>query len=92
MARIKFNEKGFQRKFFNLVLERINCPSLRELINRGIDVNYSTLKNYYSEKRRIPLDLFEELLGLSGLKKEDVRFELVSDNWGQVVGGKKSRK
>ncbi len=88
--RIKFNEKGKQREFIKLVLERINCPSLRELINRGIEVNYSTLKNYYSEKRLISLEFFEELLKLGELDKDDFSFEFVGDNWGQVIGGKKS--
>ncbi len=90
--RIKFNSKGKQREFIKLVLEKINCPSLRELINRGVDVNYSTLKNYFTESRLIPEEFFNELIELSGLNKEDFEFSIVSDNWGQVVGGKKSKK
>ncbi len=73
-------------------MKRINCPSLRELINRGIDVNYSTLKNYYAEERLIPEALFNELIGLSELNKRDFEFELINDNWGQVKGGKISKK
>ena len=47
MKRIKF-KKGKQKKFLELILEKINCPSLRELINRGFDIPYSTLKNYFN--------------------------------------------
>ncbi len=89
--RVKFS-KGKQREFLKKVLEKTNCPSLRELINRGIDVNYSTLKNYYGEERLISEELFKELIIFSGLNEEDFEFELISENWGQVKGGKISRK
>ncbi|PIO07541.1 hypothetical protein COU59_03225, partial [Candidatus Pacearchaeota archaeon CG10_big_fil_rev_8_21_14_0_10_34_12] len=61
MNRIKF-KKGEQRKFMEMVLERINCPSLRELINRGFDIPYSTLRNYFSEQRNLPETFFYNLL------------------------------
>ncbi len=89
--RVKFS-KGKQREFLKKVLEKTNCPSLRELINRGIDVNYSTLKNYYGEERLISEELFKELIVFSGLNEEDFEFELINENWGQVKGGKISRK
>jgi len=89
--RVKFS-KGKQREFLKKVLEKTNCPSLRELINRGIDVNYSTLKNYYGEERLISEELFKELIIFSGLNEEDFEFELISENWGRVKGGKISRK
>ena len=89
--RVKFS-KGQQREFFKKVMETINCPSLRELINRGIDVNYSTLKNYYNEERLIPEYLFKELIGISGLNISYFKFELIEENWGKVKGGKISRR
>ena len=89
--RVKFS-KGQQREFFKKVMETINCPSLRELINRGIDVNYSTLKNYYNEERLIPEYLFKELIGISGINISDFKFELIEENWGKVKGGKISRR
>jgi hypothetical protein len=92
MSRIKFKNKGKQREFINLVLESINCPSLKELINRGASVNYSTLKNYYAEERLLSEIFFNELLVLSRLNKENLDFEIVQDNWGQILGGKKSKK
>jgi hypothetical protein len=92
MVRIKFTKKGTQREFIRQVLQEINCPSLRELINRGIDVNYSTLKNYFTEQRLIPESLFNELIEMGDLNKNDFDFQIVDDNFGQVIGGKKSRK
>lgn len=89
--RVKFN-KGKQREFIREVLTRSGCPSLRELRNRGVDVNYSTMKNYFSEKRLLSLELFEVLLRIGDLKKENFDFEIIEDSWGQVIGGKKSRK
>jgi hypothetical protein len=91
MSRIKF-KKGKQREFIEKVLEKINCPSLRELINRGIDVNYSTLKNYFNEDRLIPEILFNELIEISGFNKKDFYFEIIEENWGQISGGKKSKR
>lgn len=91
MKRVKFG-KGKQRKFFEEVLERINCPSLNELRKRGFDVSYSSLKNYFSGRRNISENFFEDLLKISGIDKKDLDFEIVEENYGQVFGGKKSRK
>jgi hypothetical protein len=89
--RIKF-QTGQQREFLKRVIAKINCPSLRELISRGIEVNYSTLKNYYNEERCLPDSLFYEFIEISGLSKNEFNFDVVDDHWGQVKGGKKSRK
>ena len=89
--RIKF-DKGKQREFLKKVLEKTNCPSLRELISRGIDINYSTLKNYFSEERLISEDLFKELIIFSGLSEKDFDFEIIEENWGQIKGGKISKR
>lgn len=89
--RVKFS-KGEQRKFIDLVLENTGCPSLRELINRGINVKYSSLKNYYIERRLLSGELFEELIGLAKLNRSDFDFGLFEDNFGQILGGKNSRK
>lgn len=86
MLRIKF-QKGEQRKFIKEVLEKINCPSLRELGNR-LGVNYSTLKNYLNEERCLPENLFNDLCSTSKINKEKLHFEVLQENWGQVKGGK----
>ncbi len=91
MARVKF-KKGNQRKFLQEVLIRINCPSLRELRKRGFDVSYSSLKNYFVERRYLPEELFRDLLEISDIQEKDLDFEIVEDNYGQIVGGKRSRK
>ena len=89
--RIKF-PAGKQKEFLLKVLEAIGCPSLRELINRGIDARYSSLKNYYCERRLLPDSIFDELLKISKFNREDFDFESVRDNWGQAKGGKISRR
>lgn len=89
--RISF-KKGKQKEFIKKVLESTGSPSLRELINRGIDVKYNSLKNYSSERRFLPSQLFEELLSLSGLNKSSFSFEMVDENFGQILGGKKSKR
>lgn len=91
MQRVKF-KKGYQRKFLKEILNRTNCPSLRELINRGFDIPYSTLKNYYSEKRLLPLDFFEELCSFSNIDSRSLKINILPLNWGQIKGGKKKSK
>jgi len=82
---------GKQREFLNEVLKKVNCPSLRELINRGVDVKYSSLKNYYIERRLLPLLLVENLCNLSGIDKNQLKFKILEENWGQIMGGEKTK-
>lgn len=89
--RIKFR-KGEQRKFINSVMKLTGSPTLKELINRGIDVKYSSLKNYHTERRLLPGYLFEELLKIARLDKKDFSFKNIENNFGQIIGGKKSKK
>ena len=89
--RVKF-KKGEQRNFINLVLSRIAAPSLSELINRGVGMNYQTLKNYYSERRLMPEWLFTDLCDFSKIDKNEIEFSLIPDNWGQSKGGKISKR
>lgn len=91
MRRIQFR-KGFQRRFIKKVLDEINCPSLRELINRGISVNYSTLKNYYCEERLLPEEFFLSLCEIAKFNTNNFNFKILDKNWGQVIGGKKSKR
>jgi len=88
MKRIKFR-KGQQRKFLEKVLEKINCPSLRELINRGFDIPYSTLKNYFNESRSLPEDLFNDLCYIAKIDPSSLKIEILGENWGQIKGGKR---
>jgi len=90
MLRVKF-KSGFQRKFIQEVLGKVNSPSLREL-GRRLNVNYSTLKNYFNEERCLPKSLFDDLCYISKISKEDLIIEYLNSNWGQVKGGKNSRK
>ena len=91
MPRVIF-KKNEQRKFLIQVLEKLNCPSLRALNQFGLEIPYSTLKNYYSEARTLPEEIFKNLCKLSGINKESLNYELVSENWGQIIGGQKRRK
>jgi hypothetical protein len=90
MGRIRFREGS--RKFFNLVILKTNSPSLRGLLQFGIGVPYSTLKNYYNGDRLVPEELFEDLCEISKIDKFELDFEYVWDKWGQVKGGKKSKR
>jgi hypothetical protein len=58
----------------------------------GLGVNYSTMKNYFSEDRLLPYDLFEKLCHLSKIEKNHFKIDLLDENWGRSKGGKKSRR
>jgi hypothetical protein len=91
MGRIRFKNGG-QRAFFDLVIGQLKVVSLRGILQFGFKVPYSTLKNYYTESRLLPEDLFDELLEVSGILKEDLEFEIFNDNWGRAMGGKISKR
>ena len=89
--RIEF-KAGEQRKFLDLVINRTSSPSLRGLLQFGLETNYSTLKNYYNESRLLPGFLFDELLEFARLSRDDVDFEEADENWGKVKGGQISKR
>ncbi len=83
--------KTEQRRFLKKVMKNLNCLTLRELANR-MDFNYSTLKNYFSEKRLLPEDFFNDLCYISQINKDSLNFKLLPKNFGQVAGGRALRK
>ena len=68
MSRIKFRE-GEQRKFLIEVLKKLNCPTLRAFNQFGFEIPYSTWKNYFSEARLLPEELFNQICFLSKVEK-----------------------
>jgi len=86
--RVKFHRRE-QRKFLDLVVERLNCISVRGILQFGFDIPYSTLKNYYIERRLLPLSFFESLCHLAKIDASKLNIEYIDGNWGQVKGGKK---
>ena len=88
MVKVKF-EKGKQRKFLDLVVDRLGSVSLRGILQFGFDVKYSSLKNYYIERRLIPKGFFDDLIHIAKIEIKDLDVEYLKDNWGQVKGGKK---
>ena len=91
MVRVKFG-KGKQREFIDEILVNSGSPSLKELINRGINVSHSSLKNYHSERRLMTEELFDLLCKFSDLNKNKFSVEKVSNYWGQIKGGQAFRK
>jgi len=87
-----FFKKGMQREFLNLVIRKISAPSLRGLLQFGLSTNYSTLKNYYTEKRSLPKSFFQDLLEIASMNKSKVEFTEEKEHWGKVKGGKISKR
>ncbi|MEK6936390.1 MAG: hypothetical protein AABW67_06395 [Nanoarchaeota archaeon] len=80
--------KGEQRKFLELVKTKLNCVSIRGILQFGSKVSYDCLKNYYDERRSIPEEFFNDLCYLAKLDSGKLKIKFVEDNWGQVKGGK----
>ena len=89
--RIRFR-RGGQRKFLDLVVERLRSPSVRGILQFGFDVPYSTLKNYYNESRLLSGSLFDDLCEVARIDKGSLNFEEVDENWGKVKGGKLGKR
>ena len=89
--RIKF-QKGKQKVFLDLCVINLNCISLRGLLQFGINTNYSNLKNYYIERRLLPQSLFWDLVYLAKIDSNDLDVRIINGNWGQIKGGRKSRR
>ena len=91
IMRIKF-QKGKQREFLDLVVKRLNCVSLRGILQFGLDISYDCLKNYYVERRLMDRELFNDLCHISKINKNELKVEYFMDNWGQVKGGKINKR
>jgi hypothetical protein len=80
--------KEMQRKFFDLVIEKLNCISLRGILQFGINCSHASLKNYYTERRLIPKNLFENLVHLAKIDVSSLNVKYINPYWGQIKGGK----
>ena len=89
--RVKFKSRE-QRKFLNLVVNRLNCVSVRGILQFGFDIPHASLKNYYTERRLLPKSFFDDLCHISKLNPKDFKVKYLQDNWGRVKGGKKSKR
>lgn len=83
--------KGEQRKFLDLAVKKLNCISLKGILQFGFGINYNSLKNYYSERRLLPKNLFLDLCYIAKIDINELKVKYVSGSWGQVKGGKKKR-
>ena len=72
-----------------LVVERLNCVSIRGILQFGFVINYNSLKNYYSERRLLPKLLFENMCYIAKIDASKLNVKYIDGNWGQVKGGKK---
>lgn len=91
MQKILF-KKNKQKQYFKLVIKNLNSTSLRGLLQFGINTNYSALKNYNSQRRLIPRDLFEDLNHLAKINPKKLNIIYLKENWGKVKGGKISKR
>jgi hypothetical protein len=85
--RVRFKGNG-QRKFLDMIVSRLNSPSIRGLLQFGFNLPYSTLKNYYNQSRLLPESLFIDMCELANFDRSSLKFDLVDDNWGRVKGGR----
>ena len=79
-----------QRKFLDLCISKLDCLSLRGLLDYGFGVKYDALKSYYANRRLLPRDFFENLLTITELESPEV--EVLGEFWGRRIGGEKSKR
>lgn len=91
MDRVLF-VKGKQRKFLDLVINKLGCITLRGILQFGFNIKYSSLKSYYIERRKIPRGFFEELCYLAKINEDSLGIKYVADNLGQILGGRISKR
>jgi len=89
--RVQFG-KGQQRKFLKDVLKNLNCRSLINIPQFGFEIPYSTLKNYFNEVRCLPKEFFDNLCYIAKINPNGLSVEFLEEGWGQVAGGKKSKR
>ena len=89
--RVKFKSRE-QRKFLNLIVERLNCISIRGILQFGFDISYDSLKSYYIERRLLPKDFFDDLCHISKLSPKSFDVRYLDDNWGKIEGGRKGKE
>jgi hypothetical protein len=85
-------KKGEQRKFLNLAVERLNCVSVRGILQFGFNIKYNSLKNYYTERRLLPKTFFENLCHIAKIDSNSLNVKYINGNWGKVKGGKAEKK
>jgi hypothetical protein len=83
--RIKF-KKGEQRRFLDITIQKLNSPSLRGILQFGINIPYSTLKNYYNESRLMPEELYNDICSIIKIKSK-FKIKYLNENWGKTKGG-----
>lgn len=84
--RIKLLEPS-QRKFLEICKNNLSSPSVFSLLQFGINCSISSMKNYYTERRLLPEELFLELCHLAKIDLSKIKFERKDENWGKVKGG-----
>ena len=90
-SRVLF-KSGEQRKFLDLVIKNLDCVSLRGLLQFGFNVSYASLKNYYVERRLLSKSLFESMCYLAKIGVSRLEIKDMDGNWGQINGGRISRR
>jgi len=85
-------KKGNQKKFIQEVMKKIFVKNVVDILQFGIEINDSTLRNYYNEKRLMPIGLVRDLCGLSKINFNELNVKILGGNWGQSFGGKVGKR
>lgn len=88
VRRVKLN-KGKQRELILILSNKFG--SVRKMAKK-FGIPYSTMKGYFEEVRLLPENLFNKILSLSNMKKNDLKISYLSANWGSILGGKMGMK
>jgi len=82
-------KKGQQRELILNSAEKIG--SIKQL-GIKLKIPYSTFKKYVQEVFLLPESLFNKILDLSEIRKENLNINYLPNNWGKIIGGKRGMK
>ncbi|MBU2104517.1 MAG: hypothetical protein KKF67_01950 [Nanoarchaeota archaeon] len=83
--RIKLKQ-GQQKK---IIAEAAKGVGSLKKLGANMNIPYSTMKKYNQELFLLPERLFNKILELTQLEKEDLDITYLQSNWGAKIGGKK---
>lgn len=88
IRRVRLN-KGQQKGLIIGLAKKLG--SVRKVADK-FNLPYSTMKNYFEEVNLLPEDLFYKILNMLNIKKEGLKVNYLSFNWGRILGGKRGIK
>jgi len=91
IKRVKF-EKGEQKIFISTATNNLSLKKFCETYGQTINLNYSSFKDYFQERKTLPMTVFQLLCEYSNIDTSKYNYKIIPANWWQSSAGKKGIK